>query len=299
MWCSRVLSAMVVLIALIGGVGAGETVPGAAVESASESGDEAALDSIQALRSRLEGILEPHLTAGELNGAALVVRGGSPVLIQAYGQAHAEWDVPNTRDTRFDLFSMTKSFTAILVLQLVREGKIDLDFPITAYLPFYRKDTGARVSIHHLLSHTHGIPDIGYDRLPVVLDATVPEFLAAYASGDLQFIPGSRFAYSGLAGYTILGAIIQEVTGESYEQVLAKRIIEPLGLADTGFISGSDTIPRLATSYVGTTAERRTYFFRVESNGASSIFSSVEDLHRWFEAVVAHRLLSPELTEAM
>lgn len=248
---------------------------------------------------RLEAILDSYAAAGRLHGAALVAVHGHPIVVRAWGEADVVAGLPNRVETRFDLFSVTKSFTAILVLQLVEEGEIDLDDPITAYLPEYRNDTGALVSIHHLLSHSHGIPDISYDGLPPILDLEPPALLASYASGDLRFRPGTRFEYSGLAGFTILGAIIERVAGAPYEAVLHERILDPLELRDTGFLDGRRTIPGLATSYLETTAERRTAFFRTGCNGASSIYSTVSDLQRWFEAVVTHRLLSPEMTAEM
>ena len=147
-----------------------------------------------------------------------------------------EWNIPNTPDTKFRLGSITKQFTATVMLQLVEQGKIKLDAKLSDYLPEYRKDTGNKVTIHHLLTHTSGIPS--YTGQPGFFENVsrnpykVDEFVKKYASGDLEFEPGSRFSYNN-SGYFLLGAIIEKVTGKTYEQVLKEKILDPVGMKNT------------------------------------------------------------------
>ncbi len=241
---------------------------------------------------RIDSLLQARYYAGEINGAVLVAKGGAVIYKKAFGLAHAEWEVPNTPDSRFNLFSVTKPFSAILVLQLAEERKLALDDPVIKFLPWYRADTGRRITIHHLLTHTHGIPDIRYDALPLELPADIETFIRTYASGDPEFEPGTRFKYSGLAGYTLVAAIIEQVTGKSYEQVLEERILIPLGMKESGFIHYDQTIPFMTTSYQESTAGKRLNFFNFPCNGASSIYSTVNDLFVWNEALWHHKLLS-------
>ena len=146
----------------------------------------------------------------QFNGSALVAENGKIVYKGAYGLANMEWDIPNTPDTKFRLGSITKQFTATVVMQLVEQGKIKLDAKISDYLPEYRKDTGSKVTIHHLLTHTSGIPS--YTDQPGFFENVsrnpykVDEFVKKYASGDLQFEPGSKYSYNN-SGYFLLGAI--------------------------------------------------------------------------------------------
>jgi len=100
----------------------------------------------------------------QFNGAALVAENGKVIYKGAFGMANMEWDIPNAPDTKFRLGSITKQFTATVILQLVEQGKIKLDGKLSDYLPEYRKDTGEKVTIHHLLTHTSGIPS--YTSLP-------------------------------------------------------------------------------------------------------------------------------------
>jgi len=94
----------------------------------------------------------------QFNGSALVAENGKVVYKGAFGLANMEWNIPNTPDTKFRLGSITKQFTATLTMQLIEQGKIKLDAKISDYLPDYRKDIGQKVTIHHLLTHTSGIP---------------------------------------------------------------------------------------------------------------------------------------------
>src|SRR6476660_3225797 len=108
---------------------------------------------------KIDELVSLYNRYGQVNGSALVAENGKVVFKKGFGLANMEWDIPNQPDTKFRLGSITKQFTATLILQLVEQGKIKLDGKITDYLPDYRKDTGDKVTIQHLLTHTSGIPD--------------------------------------------------------------------------------------------------------------------------------------------
>src|SRR6185295_2916293 len=113
---------------------------------------------------KIDEMLSLYQKYGQFNGSALVADNGKVIYKKGVGLANMEWDIPNTPDTKFRLGSITKQFTATLILQLAEQGKIKLDGKIIDYLPDYRNDTGSKVTIHHLLSHTSGIPS--YTALP-------------------------------------------------------------------------------------------------------------------------------------
>jgi CubicO group peptidase (beta-lactamase class C family) len=177
---------------------------------------------------------------GDFSGAVLVARDGKILYENAFGYANREWSIANDLGTKFEIGSMTKQFTALLVLQFVNEGKIRLDGSISDYLPYYRKDTGRRVIIAELLSHTSGIPD--FLSQPSFLGGSasrahygVQEFATQYCSGDLLFAPGTRFGYSN-SGYFLLGAMLEQVSGSSFERLLQDRILTPLKMKDSGYV---------------------------------------------------------------
>ena len=235
----------------------------------------------------------------QFNGSALIAENGKVVYKGAFGMANMEWNIPNTPDTRFRLGSITKQFTATATLQLVEQGKIKLDGKITDYLPDYRKDTGDKVTIHHLLTHTSGIPS--YTGQPGFFENVsrnpykVDEFVKKYASGNLEFEPGSKFSYNN-SGYFLLGAIIERVTGKPYEQVLKENIFDPLGMKNTGYDHHATIIPKRASGYSKTPDGyiNAVYLDMSIPYAAGSLYSTVEDLYLWDQALYTDKLLSAQ-----
>ena len=235
----------------------------------------------------------------QFNGSALVAENGKVVYKGAFGLANMEWDIPNTPDTKFRLGSITKQFTATVTMQLVEQGKIKLDAKISDYLPDYRKDIGQKVTIHQLLTHTSGIPS--YTSQPGFFENVsrnpykVDDFVKKYASGDLEFEPGSKYSYNN-SGYFLLGAIIEHVTGKPYEQVLKERIFDPLGMKNTGYDHHDTIIPKRATGYRKTSDgyTNAAYLDMSIPYAAGSLYSTVEDLYLWDQALYSDKLLSAE-----
>ena len=200
----------------------------------------------------VDALLTSYHDAGIFNGTALVSNGGHVVFKKGYGFADFEWKIPNTPDTKFRIGSITKQFTSTVIVQLVDEGKLSLDATLSSVLPYYRTDTGSKITVHHLLTHTSGIPS--YTGLPNFMrDVSrnpygVREFVEKYCSGDLEFEPGSRFLYNN-SGYFLLGAMIEAVTNKPYAQVLRERVFEPLGMAASGYDLSGPILEKRARGY--------------------------------------------------
>ncbi len=238
------------------------------------------------------------------NGSALVAENGKVIYKGGFGMANMEWSIPNAPDTRFRLGSITKQFTSMLTLQLVEQGKIKLDGKLSDYLPDYRKDIGDKVTIHHLLTHTSGIPS--YTSQPGFFETVsrnpfkVADFVTKYTSGNLDFEPGSKFTYNN-SGYFLLGAIIEKVTGKSYEQVLKENILDPLGMKNTGYDHHATLIPKRAAGY-SKTADGYTNAAYLDMSipyAAGSLYSTVEDLYLWDQALYTDKLISAQSKELM
>ena len=231
------------------------------------------------------------------NGTALVAENGKIIYKSAFGMANMEWAIPNTPDTKFRLASITKQFTAALTLQLVEQGKIKIDGKITDYLPDYRKDVGDKVTIHHLLTHTSGIPS--YTNQPGFFDNVsrnsykVADFVKKYTSGDLEFEPGSKYSYNN-SGYFLLGAIIEKVTGKTFEQALKEYILDPAGMKNSGYDHHDTLIPKRATGYAKTENgyTNSAYLDMSIPYSAGSMYSTAEDLYLWDQALYTDKLLS-------
>ena len=252
----------------------------------------------------IETLLERYQEVGTFNGAVLVAENGKVIFKKGFGLADFEWKIPNSTDTKFRLGSITKQFTATVVLQLVEEGKLKLDTTLADALPYYRKDTGAKVTIHHLLNHTSGIPS--YTGLPGFFKDVsrdpygVEDFVLKYCSGDLEFEPGARFEYNNSA-YFLLGAIIEQATGKTYAQVVKARIFDPLGMRSSGYDLGDPVIEKRAHGYERTLSGVRNanYLDMSLPFSAGALFSTVEDLHLWDQALYGDKLLPPSAKERM
>jgi len=254
--------------------------------------------------SKIDELLSRYAKYGQFNGSVLVADNGTVVYRKGFGLANMEWNIPNEPDTKFRLGSITKQFTATLILQLVEQGKIKLDGKVSDYLPEYRKDTGARMTIHHLLSHTSGVPN--YTALPGFFENVsrnpfkVDDFVKRYASGDLEFEPGTRFNYSN-SGYFLLGAIVEKVTGKPYEQVLREKILDPLGMKNTGYDLHGTVLSKRAAGYVKTRNgyENAPYLDMSIPYAAGSLYSTVDDLYLWDQALYGEKVLSAASKELM
>ena len=253
---------------------------------------------------KIDELMKIYQSYGQFNGAVLVAENGKVIYKKGLGLANMEWNIPNETDTKFRLGSITKQFTAALILQLVEQGKIKLDGKISDYLPDYRKDVGDKITVHHLLTHTSGIPS--YTSQPKFFEDVsrnpfvVADFVKKYASGDLEFEPGSKFSYNN-SGYFLLGAIIEKVSGKPYEQVLKENILDPLGMKNTGYDHFDAVLSKRASGYNKTPKGyiNAPYLDMSIPYAAGSLYSTVEDLYLWDRALYSDKILSAKSKELM
>jgi CubicO group peptidase (beta-lactamase class C family) len=234
-----------------------------------------------------------------LNGSVLVAEKGEVILSKGYGFANLDYEIPNSESSVHRVGSITKQFTAAIIMQLVEEGKVKLDEKMTTYLKNYRKDTGDKVTIHHLLTHTSGIPSYtGYpgfwsdsSRNPYTTDQLIEKF----CSGDLEFEPGSKFLYNN-SGYVLLAKVIEEVTGKSYEENMQERIFDRIGMMDTYLERPEIIIKNRASGYDKQALNLiNTRYMNVKNAiGAGDIASTVKDLYLWDQALYTDKILSNE-----
>ncbi|MEM7261710.1 MAG: serine hydrolase [Planctomycetota bacterium] len=252
--------------------------------------------------ARIEAVVRAWHEAGKFNGTVLVADAGEIVWQGGFGPAVREWDRPNGPDVRYPICSLTKQFTAHLVMQAVERGDLALDGVITDYLPDYRSETGRKVTIRHLLSHASGLPEVEtelfFDPRPEAED--VAKVVTKFGSGDLTFEPGSASQY-GNTDYFVLQAILERVSGSSFETLLEEKIVKPLGLRATGIARRDAIIPKRANDYTRSgDGWTRTAPYQWENwGGAGGLYSTVGDLHLWNRALVGHTLVSESTTRTM
>jgi CubicO group peptidase (beta-lactamase class C family) len=246
--------------------------------------------------AKLDALIARYHELGLFNGSALVAQSGQTILRKGYGEANMEWHIPNAPDTRFRLGSITKQFTATLVMQMVEKGQIDLAAPISRYLPDYPQPNADRITIHQLLNHTSGIP--GYTELPEFggtarLPSKPAEFMKMFSRLELLFDPGAKFSYSN-SGYFLLGVILEKVGGKPYEQLLRERIFDPLNMNQSGYDSTRPLLEKRAAGYDATLDGyvNTGYLDMGEPFAAGSLYSSVDDLLKWDQALYTEQVLS-------
>ncbi len=254
--------------------------------------------------AQIDALLAQYHEYGLFNGSALVAANGSVIFKKGYGDANMEWDIPNEPDTKFRLGSITKQFTAVLILQLMQEGKLTLNDPLTLHMPDYPNEGASKVTIHHLLTHTSGIPS--YTGLPDFFaeksrDPYTPEELVdVFDELPLEFEPGSEWRYNN-SGYFLLGVIIEKIEGKTYEASLQERILNPLGMDDTGYDHHGTILAKRAAGYErqGTSYINAPYLDMSLPYAAGSLYSTVEDLYTWDRALYTEQVLPPDLKEKM
>ncbi len=261
--------------------------------------------SAQQKAEKIDDLLSRYFNYGLFNGTALVSENGNIIFEKGYGLANIEWNIPNKPDVKFRIGSITKQFTAALIMQLVEEGKIKPEGKITDYLKDYRKDTGNKVTIRELLNHTSGIKS--YTNLPHMwTDSsrnhyTKKYFIKHFLSEDLEFEPGTNFAYNN-TGYYLLAAIIEEVTGKSFGENLKERILIPAGMKNTGVEDEQEIpIPKKASGYLKIANQYRLdpYIYMPNAMGAGNMYSTVKDLYKWDQALYTDKILSEKSKKLM
>jgi CubicO group peptidase (beta-lactamase class C family) len=254
---------------------------------------------------RVDQLMQRYHSHRHFHGAVLVAEEGGIIYSKAFGAANIENDIPNTLTTRFGLASMSKQFTSMLVLQLVQEGKLRLDGPVTDYLPEYPGEPGDRITIHQLLTHTSGIYQDSPTEGPRASRRLEPhsraELMRYFSGHELLFEPGAGFQYSNF-NYNLLAIIAEAVTGKPYEALLRERIFDPLGMKNTcvGVKSGPGSIAATGYDYDFLRDPRPVDVTHESvSIGAGDLYSTVQDLFRWDQALYTDALLSERYREML
>ncbi len=258
----------------------------------------------QAKVDKLDKLIIAYAEYGKFNGSVLVAEKGKVIYKKGLGLADMEWSIPNQPDTKHRLGSITKQFTSMLIMQLVEQGKLKLDVPISTYLPDYPKKNGDVITLHHLLTHSSGTPNMtefpGFVK-DIMRNSYSPlQLVNLFADSTLQFKPGERFEYSN-SGYILLGYIIEKVTGKSYEQVLQENIFKPLNMNNTGYDHSRPLLKNRANGYEknGRHYVNADFIDMSVPYAAGALYSTVEDLFIWDQALYGNQLLRKENMELL
>lgn len=222
---------------------------------------------------------------------------GAMQIVTAQGQARIEQPLANDAQTRFLVGSISKWITTVAVLRLVDQGRIDLDKPITAYLPELPHESG-KVTVRHLLSNTSGIPNglaqaLKQDRAATESSTLTPtQGALRYGAGAPNFEPGTRFDYS-FTNWVLVGAIVEKLTGLDFQQAIKKLVLQPAGVRDTGFADATwMSQPHAALAYDKEKSKRKMSAMPPMVAASGTVYSTAADLVAIADAVYAGDLLS-------
>lgn len=252
--------------------------------------------------AKIDEIIKAAYGRGEFSGVVVISENGKTTYNRAFGLANREFNVANQLSTKFRICSVTKQFTAVLMMQLVEEGKIELDKYLSDYLPKFRKETGSKIKIRDLLLSASGLPILP-DEFYISEDAKMTDaqfVIGKYLQGDLTFVPGERFNYNN-GDFILLGAIIAKISGKTYEAVLKEKILSPLGMKNTGLLKNEDIVTNLASGYgYRNGAYFNEGFVQIQNFGAAgAMYSNGEDLLTWNKALLENKILSKKTRDEM
>ena len=244
-----------------------------------------------------DAVVRPFAADGRFMGTVLIARGDKVIFSKAYGSANLEWNIPNDTSTKFRIGSITKQFTAAVILLLEQDGKLGIQDLLSRHVdnvPASWKD----ITLFHLLTHTSGIRN--FTALPdyqvkQVQRSSPSDILERLRDEPLDFVPGKEFRYSN-SGYLMLGLVIERVTGRSYAEILQDRIFTPAAMKDSGYDSNSAIIAKRASGYAPPpNAPQNAGFINMTvPHAAGALYSTTGDLHRWTRALFTGRVVSTE-----
>ncbi|MFN7115720.1 MAG: serine hydrolase domain-containing protein [Saprospiraceae bacterium] len=257
----------------------------------------------QALTAKMDAYVQSYAQTNNFSGVILVKQKDKTIYQKAFGFANLEHQVPHQINTVFQLASVSKPFTAAAILWLEAHGKLKVSDSLSKFVPDYPH--GDQITLHHLLTHTSGIPNINnfpaYDtitRFPQTPDKLIPVF----KNLPLNFTPGERYEYSN-SNYNLLAFIVEQASGKSFGDFLQETFFTPLGMNDTRHRADvKQIVPRLATGYEAkgkNALQQAVYTDWSAKIGNGSLYSTVEDLYKWDRAMYSDKILPKAAREKM
>lgn len=250
--------------------------------------------SSQHIEKQIDAIFVKAYPADSPGATVLIAKDDKVIYRKAFGMANLELNVSMKPEHVLELASITKQFTGVAILMLMEEGKLSLQDPLSKYIAEYPK--GNEITIHHLIIHTSGIKS--YTDIPSFMelartDMTPIEIINKFKELPMDFDPGERYAYNNSA-YILLGYIIEQVSGMSYEDYIQKNIFDKLGMKNSYYGSRSKIIPNRASGYQpsGESYKNADYLSMTIPYAAGSLMSTVDDMFLWNKAIHHNTLIS-------
>jgi CubicO group peptidase (beta-lactamase class C family) len=250
----------------------------------------------QSFESNADSLLNEIFEPNGPGAVFLVAKDGEPVYRKALGKANLELDVDMTPNNAFQIGSMTKQFTAVGILILEEEGKLSLQDDVRKYMSDFPVQ-GDSLTLRHLLNHTSGIKD--FTKMKTIMqiarnDLSPKELIDFFKDEPVEFSPGEKFEYNN-SGYVVLGYVIEQVSGMTYENFIEEKIFDKLGMADSRYASDQELVKNRAYGYHDRGGYTNKMWVSLNIPYASgSLMSTVDDMLIWQNALNSEELLSHE-----
>lgn len=253
----------------------------------------------QTLEAKIDSLLETTFSTEGPGAVFLAAKAGKPIYRKALGQSNLELNVPMKPENVFEIGSMTKQFTAIAILMLTEQGKLQLNDEITKFIPDY-PTYGKNITIHHLLTHTSGIKSFTSMKALREIerqDFTPVELIDFFKDEPMDFVPGEEFKYTN-SGYVILGYVVEILSGKTYAEFIQENIFDKLEMNSSQYASYSEVIENRAYGYHQKDKYVNKNFISLSLPYSSgSLMSTVDDMLKWNEALKNNTLLKEETTK--
>jgi len=251
--------------------------------------------SQQTLLDKIKEIAEAEAQYAYFSGTVLVAKNDRILFQGAFGQANRDFQIPNTLQTKYNIGSITKTFTALGILQLIEQGKIKADDTLAKILPDCPVPEKNEITIHQLLTHTSGLYD--YANADIVFETlfkkNIDELIPYVYGSGLLFRPGADVEYSS-GGYVLLGAVIEKMSGMPYIQYVNEKILKPAQMKNTGLLLAEDVSVNKAAGYKQLDREKYINRLVIPGFSAGGLYTTAEDLFRYVQSLFDKKLLSAE-----
>ena len=252
----------------------------------------------QNLTQKLDALLKSHVGKDEPGMAVLIINDGKTLYKDGFGLADVATQTPITAQTNFRMASVSKQFTAACIMLLENQGKLSYEDNLLKFFPDFNKETGSKIKIRHLLTHTSGILD--YEELipdnlkQQILDTDVLQMLKSQSKS--YFSAGSKFRYSN-SGFCLLEQIIEKASGQNFVTFIKENIFEPLGMANSTIYETARPVPNRAMGYSRKKDGKLDFSdqsITSATKGDGCVYTSLDDYAKWYEALINNKLIDTE-----
>ncbi len=258
----------------------------------------------QNISKKIDSLLKVYDSFDEINGNVLVAEGNNILYKNSFGKANFEWNIANVIDTKFDIASLSKPITAVIIFQLIEAEQLNLNGKVSDYLPDYPKDKGSKITIEQLLTHTSGLTDSrfikNFDDEIGVQNKPHSQFINIFKDEGLLFEPGTKWSYSNF-GYNLLTYIAEKIYAKPFNKIIEEKIFKPCKMVNSTTLQNCFSIPYMANHYEIRFSDisKGKYYDASSCFGSSGIITTIGDYFLFYRFLISGKLLSTKYLDLL